>query len=131
MSVMDRLPFALLIAASCLLSSYSTASAENGMDAYIDGVLRMGIMKPKAPIRVPSGDGGYTQTPGGGQTFGGYDCSDDCSGHKAGFEWAERNDITDEYDCASKSVSFNEGCAAYADDRYRDADYDDDRNYIP
>ncbi|RWO75710.1 MAG: transcriptional regulator [Mesorhizobium sp.] len=29
------------------------------------------------------------------QTFEGYDCTADCSGHEAGYDWAERNGITD------------------------------------
>jgi hypothetical protein len=28
------------------------------------------------------------------QTFGGNDCTDDCSGHKAGYEWALENNLT-------------------------------------
>ena len=28
--------------------------------------------------------------------FGGHDCSDDCSGHAAGYRWAEAQGITDE-----------------------------------
>jgi hypothetical protein len=37
-------------------------------------------------------------------TFGGYECTIDCSGHKAGYEWAEAKDIVSETvrgDCAS------------------------------
>jgi hypothetical protein len=30
------------------------------------------------------------------RTFGGFDCTDDCSGHAAGYEWAEQHDIDDE-----------------------------------
>lgn len=66
-----------------------------------------------------------------GQSFGGYECTDNCSGHKAGFEWAERNGITDEYECVSNSASFDEGCAVYVDDPYRDPDFDDDGKYVP
>lgn len=104
------------------------------MDAYIDRVLRMGVMKPRTPhesrsYEGRSGGGRYTRT-SHGRTFGGYECTDDYTGHKAGFVWAERNDITDEYECVSDSTSFNEGCAVYVDDPDRDADYDDDGNYI-
>lgn len=130
MSLIIRWLLALVIPASPLLTSYSAARAQSGMDAYIDRVLRMGVMKPRATHQMPSGVSGYAQTYNS-RTFGGYDCTDDCSGHKAGYEWAERNDITDEYECVSNSVSFNEGCAVYVDDPYRDADYDDDGNYIP
>lgn len=54
----------------------------------------------------------------GYQTFDGYDCTEDCSGHEAGYTWAEDNDISYEYDCDSNSNSFNEGCISYAEENY-------------
>jgi len=54
----------------------------------------------------------------GYRTFHGYDCTEDCSGHEAGYEWAEDNDIDDIYDCDGNSQSFIEGCEAYVDDYY-------------
>lgn len=45
--------------------------------------------------------------------FHGYVCSDDCSGHRAGYDWAERKGITLEDDCPDDSNSFFEGCLAY------------------
>src|SRR5690348_8954268 len=42
--------------------------------------------------------------------FHGYSCTQDCSGHEAGYDWAERRDITDEDDCTGNSESFIEGC---------------------
>lgn len=53
-----------------------------------------------------------------GGTFHGYECTDDCSGHEAGYEWAEDNDIADEADCDGNSNSFNEGCQAYVEENY-------------
>lgn len=124
-----RLSSALLIAVSSLLVSHSTAFSQSGMDNYIDSVLRMGVTKPNAPM--PSGRGRHSQIIRVDRTFGGYDCSGSCSGHKAGFKWAKRNDVNDEDECVSNSTSFNEGCAVYIDDPNRDADLDDDGNYIP
>lgn len=49
--------------------------------------------------------------------FRGYDCTDDCSGHEAGYDWAARNDITDERDCDGNGQSFNEGCQAYVEEQ--------------
>lgn len=43
-----------------------------------------------------------------------WDCTSDCSGHEAGYEWASDNGITDPYDCDGNSDSFIEGCEAYA-----------------
>ena len=54
----------------------------------------------------------------GYDTFHGYECTEDCSGHEAGYSWAEENDISDEYDCDGNSNSFNEGCQAYVEDNY-------------
>lgn len=49
--------------------------------------------------------------------FRGYACKDDCSGHAAGYNWAQRKDIDDEDDCTGRSRSFIEGCIAYVEER--------------
>ena len=50
------------------------------------------------------------------RSFGGYECTEDCSGHAAGYEWAKRNGITDPSDCPmARSPSLGEGCRVYAD----------------
>jgi len=48
------------------------------------------------------------------RSYKGYECADDCSGHKAGYEWARKKGITDSYDCGGNSQSFIEGCKSYA-----------------
>lgn len=48
--------------------------------------------------------------------FMGYPCTDDCSGHRAGYQWAKDSGIDDPDDCRGKSNSFIEGCRAYAED---------------
>ncbi|PIR59453.1 MAG: hypothetical protein COU69_00450 [Candidatus Pacebacteria bacterium CG10_big_fil_rev_8_21_14_0_10_56_10] len=45
-----------------------------------------------------------------------WDCTDDCSGHEAGYEWAENKGITDPSDCGGNSESFIEGCEAYVNE---------------
>ena len=45
----------------------------------------------------------------------GYGCTQDCSGHEAGYDWAEQHDITDPDDCGGDSDSFIEGCRAYGE----------------
>lgn len=47
----------------------------------------------------------------------GYGCTVDCGGHEAGYDWAEREGVTDADDCAGKSWSFEEGCRSYAEER--------------
>ncbi|TPI27889.1 hypothetical protein FJ414_28305, partial [Mesorhizobium sp. B3-1-6] len=64
------------------------------------------------------------------QTFGGYDCTEDCSGHKAGYDWAQQNSVSDTSDCSGNSQSFVEGCDAYVEDPNRGSDEDDDGNEI-
>jgi hypothetical protein len=41
------------------------------------------------------------------------DCTEDCSGHEAGFDWARDEGVTDSSDCSGSSQSFVEGCEAY------------------
>ena len=64
------------------------------------------------------------------QTFGGNDCTDDCSGHKAGYEWAQENNLTNESDCSGNSSSFEEGCRTFVEDPSRGAGYNDDGDEI-
>jgi hypothetical protein len=60
-----------------------------------------------APPRAP----GLTARP----TIQGYPCTDDCSGHEAGYAWAEEQEISDPDDCGGNSLSFIEGCESYAE----------------
>lgn len=53
---------------------------------------------------------------------GNYICTQDCSGHEAGFVWAQENDLSDNSDCRGNSQSFVEGCEAFVDDRQKMAD---------
>lgn len=61
-------------------------------------------------------------------SYGGYGCTVDCSGHEAGYAWAEENGIEDPDNCGGNSWSFEEGCRAYAEENGGGggADYDDD-----
>ena len=48
------------------------------------------------------------------RTHAGLDCTVDCSGHEAGYRWAEQHSIDDEDYCPDgDSESFYEGCIAY------------------
>lgn len=47
-------------------------------------------------------------------TFRGAQCTDDCSGHRAGYAWAAAKGLTDPMQCAGKSASFTKGCVIYA-----------------
>ena len=56
------------------------------------------------------------------QSYGGYPCTDDCSGHEAGYDWAEDNSIQDESDCGGNSNSFIEGCYSYVEEQEDEAE---------
>lgn len=74
--------------------------------------------KPKPqPSYVPSYST-YSYTPPPMRTFHGYICTDDCSGHEAGYNWAMINGVDDEYECTGYSQSFIEGCIAYVEENY-------------
>ena len=47
---------------------------------------------------------------------GSVDCAKDCSGHTAGFAYAQEHDIEDDAECNSASDSFVEGCKAYGEE---------------
>jgi len=47
---------------------------------------------------------------------GSVDCANDCSGHNAGFAYAQEHDIDDDAECNSASDSFVEGCKAYGEE---------------
>jgi hypothetical protein len=64
------------------------------------------------------------------ETFGGYECTEDCSGHKAGYEWAEQNSVSSDDACSGNSQSFEEGCKAYVEDPYRGGDENDEGEEI-
>jgi hypothetical protein len=70
---------------------FGTSDAENGCNDY-----------------VRDNYSGY-------RSFGGYDCTEDCSGHEAGYEWAEDNGIDNADDCGGNSDSFIEGCWEYVE----------------
>jgi hypothetical protein len=55
------------------------------------------------------------------QVAGSAACTVDCSGHDAGYEWAQENEITDPNDCDGNNDSFIEGCRAYGEEIERRA----------
>ncbi len=52
------------------------------------------------------------------KTFYNYNCTSDCSGHEAGYNWAEEKGINNSDDCGGNSNSFIEGCKAYVEEKY-------------
>ncbi|MFZ1007838.1 MAG: hypothetical protein WAN65_13430 [Candidatus Sulfotelmatobacter sp.] len=58
--------------------------------------------------------------------MGSDECTQDCSGHNAGWEWAKKNQMLNPDDCGGDSESFIEGCKAYGEEVERRADESDD-----
>jgi hypothetical protein len=58
-----------------------------------------------------------------------FGCTQDCSGHDAGYQWAQDHGVTDESECGGKSWSFEEGCVAYAQEQSDDESQDGDESY--
>jgi hypothetical protein len=60
-----------------------------------------------------------------------FDCMENCSGHAAGYAWAEQHDVVDEADCPlGNSQSFREGCLAFVRDPARGEEEDDNGNML-
>jgi hypothetical protein len=65
-------------------------------------------------------------------TFGEFDCTIDCSGHAAGFRWAESHGVDSEDDCPDgNSQSFHDGCIAYTQDPSIDPETEGQPNMDP
>lgn len=111
------LPYSLI--AACLgacLGMMAGCSEEPSVDQS-DGVFTSAWSSASEREFNEDGAKEAAQDVMGGETyegrFGSSQCTDDCSGHEAGFEWARENSITDPGDCGSTdSQSFDEGCAA-------------------
>jgi len=52
-------------------------------------------------------------------------CTVDCSGHEAGYAWAEEHNIRNPDHCGGRSLSFVEGCIAWVEENQDESDSDD------
>lgn len=119
---MRRLLVAILTASSlaCVScsDSSSAASAEDGAEenpSYDSDFEKGGETYAEFDERRDELDGSDG-------TFGDYGCTEDCSGHEAGYEWAEQQGVTDPDECGGYSWSFEEGCRQYAEEQSGDSD---------
>jgi hypothetical protein len=74
--------------------------------------LRLGVLLVTALVGCLAA----RQTSAEKSTFHGYACTKDCSGHIAGYQWAEKHGITNSGNCGGKSLSFIQGCLIYANE---------------
>ncbi|MFK8250218.1 hypothetical protein [Ancylobacter terrae] len=93
--------------------------------AGVIGLISAGwyFLVPAQPKYVPVGFLEETRT------FGGYECTNDCTGHAAGYRWAAENPHRLD-ECGRGGPSFFEGCRVYTDEPYRGAEEDDQGEVI-
>jgi len=97
---------------ACLLG-IGSCQAANLTPAERQAVKEAAAQRAQARALAPPAAGGW---------YKGYPCTVDCSGHEAGYDWAEANDIDDESDCTGNSQSFIEGCMAYVEENAENGD---------
>lgn len=101
-----------ILAASTILLSTSACSSSDETATYGEE----GYVVDESSYEGGEVYGDGNDLNGSDLTFHGYDCTEDCSGHEAGYAWAEENYITDPDNCGGNSQSFIEGCIAYAEE---------------
>jgi hypothetical protein len=110
------------IIAACLFYGFLLVSRNEQQAAQNNGAQAALAPAPARTLTADnaSADGApaITPTPApAGMTalsFGGYPCGTDCAVQEQGFQWAERNNITDADACTGNSAEFIEGCRVYA-----------------
>src|SRR5690348_16577138 len=104
-----------LLCGSCTSRAHASDDDAQNNPHYSDGTVKGGETYPEYDDRRDALDGAAGEYAGNG-------CTQDCSGHDAGYQWAQDHDVTDPDDCGGKSWSFEEGCRAYAEGRTQDDD---------
>jgi hypothetical protein len=108
-----------LLLLGCSSPARTSDDEENVAQRY-DGEEHGGETYPEYDERRDSYEGARGK-------FGDEGCTVDCSGHEAGYAWAEDKGITDPDDCGGKSWSFIEGCRAYAEEQSADDGNNDEQ----
>ena len=90
---------------------------KNGITYRVHGPTGLTKAQIKADVLNKFPEAGVPMPPPPYTSFRGYACTDDCSGHEAGYEWAEEQGISDPDECGGNSMSFEEGCRAYAEEQ--------------
>lgn len=111
-----KLNFTVAVTASALLCGACTSEADALDDRAEENPAYYGDTE-KGGETYSEYDQRRDQLDGSAGTFGDYGCTEDCSGHEAGYEWAEAHGIEDADECGGKSWSFEEGCREYAEEQ--------------
>lgn len=117
---------ALIMAGAALLASCGQSGADLSEQSSYEGVADEAVDEAVNAAMAAAEEGGDERDDS--PTFGGYQCTEDCSGHEAGYEWAEEHDIDDPDRCGGNSQSFIEGCQAYAEEQ--EPSYGSDLDYF-
>jgi hypothetical protein len=97
----------------------SACGSSNAGTVAADPSLSAKVTTPAEEVS-PFDNFGATRSADAGasaQEFHGYACTVDCSGHEAGYAWAEEHGIDDPDECDGNSESFIEGCQTYAEEQ--------------
>lgn len=112
---------ATIVASALLLASCGGGSADDydGEDysEYMDTDLSSYEGEEKGGETYEEYDARRDSYQGEYGNFEGHGCTEDCSGHEAGYAWAEKRGIEDPDNCGGNSWSFEEGCRAYAEEQ--------------
>jgi hypothetical protein len=101
---------------------HRTALSLVGAKGPIRDLLLAGGARERIENDTSGGQGASKFARSHPRNFRGYACTDDCSGHKAGYEWAHEKEIANASDCANPSESFAEGCRIYLEEQTRGFD---------
>jgi len=112
----------VLLLTSPIASARQDSDAGNGVihSCMRDGVRYYTASKPLPTdsncrrISYSTSDRKSAQSAPG--TFKGYRCKSDCSGHRAGYAWAQGRGTSSYAGCTGNSQSFIEGCRSYIDE---------------
>lgn len=104
----------ILVAILYFLNSNSNTESDTTMINNIESIATV-LPAPTYIAPAVTSKPTYNYSP---DYFNDYECTDDCSGHEAGYDWAVDKDIQSYDDCGGNSNSFIEGCYSYVDENY-------------
>lgn len=100
----------------CILGKLGRGQSKIASQAIMEACRNKYPEPPNVPTAPGATSGLFDDLIPAGRSFHGYQCTDDCSGHLAGYEWAERMRLEDAAYCGGNSRSFIEGCWAWVNE---------------
>ena len=122
--------WSLVAAAAICCSACNRAQADPDRSSSDDRASASSAGDTSAEVKggetYPEYDARRDALGGSAGSYAGYGCTEDCSGHEAGYQWAEDHEISDPDDCGGTSWSFEEGCRAFAEGQAGESDHQSD-----